>query len=180
MYRFKRSVGIVSRQITKFVTKRHVADEEVLRERAAQFVSEVRKCMEKVGGDRVYNTDQSGFNLEFHSGRTLDFRGSKAIFAEAQSLNSLTYSYTIQPVVSADGRLLPILLIVLQEKGGKFGQIVQEKMFKAKNLHVLCSNSGKLSKDLVVDWLKTVYLPNVQDKTVLILDSWGGQSERFW
>ena len=119
----------MSRQITKFVTKRHVAEEEVLRERAAQFVKEVRKCTEKVGGDSVYNPDQSEFNLEFHSGRTLDFRGSKATMAEAQSLNSLTHSYTMQLVVSADGRLLPILLIVLQEMGGKFGPIVQEKMF---------------------------------------------------
>jgi len=177
VYYFKKSAGIVSRKITKFITKRQMIDEQVIRERGLQFVDEARQHIEQVGADRVYNTDQSGFNLEFHAGRTLNNQGEKTILAEAQSLNSLTHSYTIQPIISADGRLLPTLLVVLQETNGEFGIRVKETMFKSTNLHVLCSKSGKLSKDLVQDWIKNVYLPNVQDESTLILDSWGGQSE---
>jgi len=48
----------------------------------------------------------------------------------AQSLNSLTHSYTIQPIVSADGELKSPTLIVLQETGGKFGPIVKNTLYK--------------------------------------------------
>jgi len=68
-------------------------------------------------------------------------------------MNALTHSYTIQPVISADGKLLPTLLVVLKEKDGKFGPLVQKNLFPAPNLFVVPSSSGKLSKDLVHKWI---------------------------
>jgi len=135
--------------------------------------------IEEVGLCRIYNTDQSGFNLEIYSGRTLANVGQKVVFGEAQAINSLTNSYTIQPIVSADGRLLPVLLVCLQEKTGEFGPIVKNTMFKSNNLYITCSKSGKLTKKIVKEWLDQVYFPNVQDESVLLVDSWGCQNERF-
>jgi len=86
----------------------------------------------------------------------------------------MTHSYTVQPVISADGRLLPKLFVVLQEKDGKFGERVKKEIFKADNLYVLPSKSGKLTKSIVQAWIEDVYLPNVPNDSVLLLDSWTG------
>ena len=70
------------------------------------FREKVRQSILEYGADRVFNSDQSAFNLEFHSGRTLNYKGLKAIQNIAQSISSLTHSYTIQSITSADGQLL--------------------------------------------------------------------------
>ena len=49
-------------------------------------------------------------------------------------------------MVSADGRLLPVLFVLLQEMNGVFGPRVKKSMFKVDNLYVTCSSSGKLDK----------------------------------
>jgi len=94
--------------------------------------------------------------------------------------SALTHSYTIQPVglISADGKLLPTLLVVLKEKDGKFGPLAQKKLFTAPNLFVVPSSSGKLSKDLVHKWTTEVYCKEVQDISVLLLDSRTAQNEK--
>jgi len=81
--------------------------------------------MSLVGIENVFNSDQSGFNLEMHTGRTLSFKGQQKIETLTQSTNSMTHSYTIQPLISASGSLLSPLLIILQEKDGKFGPQVE-------------------------------------------------------
>jgi len=60
-----------------------------------------------------------------------------------QSISATTHSYTIQPTISADGRLLSPLFIVLKEPGS-FGPRVQKLMFRKRNIFVLASKSGKL------------------------------------
>lgn len=40
----------------------------------------------------------------------------------AQSLSATSHSYTIMPMYRMDGFLIPPLLIVIQEAGGKFPQ----------------------------------------------------------
>jgi len=54
---------------------------------------------------------------------------------------------------------------------------MSKKMFKADNLYVLPSKSGKLTKEILQKWLKDVYFPSVPDVSVLILDSWSAQNE---
>ena len=56
-----------------------------------------------------------------------------------------THSHTIQPTISADGKLLSPLYIVLKEPSGKFGLIVQETIFQPINVFVAESTSGKLT-----------------------------------
>ncbi|XP_039313957.1 uncharacterized protein LOC113002706 [Solenopsis invicta] len=87
-----------------------------------------------------------------HTGRTLSFRGKQKIETLTQSISSMTHSYTIQPIISASGSLLSPLLIILQEKDGKFGPQVEQNLFRADNVVALPSNSdswsGQNSKQL--------------------------------
>ncbi len=96
--------------------------------------------------DDVYNTDQSGFTREIHSGRTLKFKGTKHVEGVVQSISATTHSYTIQPTISKSGKLLSPLFIVLQEPTGSFGSRVQQTLFSAPNIYVTASKSGKLTK----------------------------------
>ncbi|KAF7639216.1 HTH CENPB-type domain-containing protein [Meloidogyne graminicola] len=82
---FKRSNNIVSRKITKFVTKRYSSDKEKIIKNAENFVNETKKCIQENNPDLVINTDQSGFQLELHWSRTLEICGKKTVEGLAQS-----------------------------------------------------------------------------------------------
>ena len=55
---------------------------------------------------------------------------------------------------------------------------VDKIVAELKNVHVICSKSGKLSSQLVAVYLDSVLKPYVKEDFVLILDSWGGQSDK--
>jgi len=76
IYNFKLKHGIVSRKINKFVTQRQIDKNEELLQSSSDYVSKVRSEIKNIGVENVYNSDQSGFNLESHAGRTLSFRGT--------------------------------------------------------------------------------------------------------
>lgn len=123
------------------------------------------------GKNNVFNTDQSGFNLELLTERTLDFKGTKKVMATIKSKNSATHSYTAQFLISATGELIKPLFIILQETNGEFGERVQRTMFKHQEIHVMPSSSGKLTKPLLRDWFENVYFPNVGRNSILLVDS---------
>jgi len=56
-------------------------------------VSQVKLELGLLGTTNVYNSDESGFNLETYAGRTLTSKGCLKVGCLAQSLNSLTHSY---------------------------------------------------------------------------------------
>ena len=80
-----------------------------------------------------------------HSGRTLAVEGEKEIKCLVQSVSSTTHSYTIQPTISTDGRLLSPLFLVLKEPTGKFGPVVEANLFRHENVYVAASKSEKLT-----------------------------------
>ena len=73
--RFKAMNGLGSRKITKFVTEKYRDNTADLFISAASFVHDVKAVIQRFGVQRVYNADQSGFEYEFHSGRTIRRRG---------------------------------------------------------------------------------------------------------
>jgi hypothetical protein len=99
--------------------------------------------------DKILNTDQSGCQPEMHTNRTLTFRGFKRVEALVQSIHASTHSYTVQPTITAGGKKLLKTLLVLQEPTGTFGPRVKKTLFKAENLVVSCSKSGKCCKENV-------------------------------
>lgn len=89
-----------------------------------------------------------------------------------QSDSTMTHSYTIQPVVSADGKLAPKLLVVIQEKGGKFDPKTMVGLFVAPNIVVKASKSGKLKKAVLRNFYREVYFPgSVSYLSVVLVDS---------
>ena len=124
---FKASVGflhslktqfkITSRKVTKFITKKTRVNEADIKKSADEFVIKINELKENMGyrNANVWNTDQSGFNYELVSGRTLSDRGEKETFAMVQNINSLTHSYKIQVLISNDGHLAPKLFICFKK-----------------------------------------------------------------
>ena len=53
-----------------------------------------------------------------------------------QSVSSMTRSYTIQPLISAGGKLLLPLFLILKEPTGEFGPIVESTLFRPTNVYV--------------------------------------------
>lgn len=143
--KFKSKHRIVSRKVNQFVTRKTLENVNELKTKADEFVASVKQEIANVGVQNVYNSDQSGFQLEIHSGRTLAVQGEKKVECVVQSITSTTHSYTIQPLISADGKLLSPLFLVLKEPSGKFGPVVEANLFRPENVHMEASKSGKLT-----------------------------------
>lgn len=126
----------------------------------------------------IFNTDQCGINYELVSGRTLDISGTKQVIRSVGSTAGTTHSYTIQPTISADGHLLSPMIVCLQEPSGSFGENVARGLHKAPNLYVVASKSGKMTKELILEWFRNVYFPIAPLSSILFVDSWTGFNDR--
>ena len=69
------------------------------------------------------------------------------------------------------------LYIVLQEPSGTFGPVVQQNLFTTSNLKISSSKSGKMEKDHLNEWVQDVFIPNANQKSLLIIDSWSTFTE---
>ena len=110
MNKFKRAHRITSRKIKKFITRKTLEDSKDLTKTAEEFINNVKSVINDIGLENVENSDQSGFQFEMHSGRTLANQGSKEIECVVESISSTTHSYMIQPTISADGKLRRYIL----------------------------------------------------------------------
>lgn len=148
--KFKKAHKIVSRKINKFITKTNIENRDNLQKNAREFVTEVKQLINEIGVENTYNSDQSGFQLEMHSGRTLAIEGEKQVQCLVQSISSTTHSYTVQPTISADGELLSPLFLVLKEPSGEFGPVVSQTLFRPTNVYAVPSKSGKLTSGKII------------------------------
>ena len=92
-------------------------------QRAQTFVADVNEHIttENIQMGSVWNCDQSQFNYELSSDRTLSMKGERNTVSTLQSCNSATHSYTIDVAISMDGRLADKLYICFEKPSGKFG-----------------------------------------------------------
>jgi hypothetical protein len=174
--RFKNKYRIRSRKITKFINITPAMDKQKT-ENAIQFVNNSKLLFQNFDHDHILNTDQSGFNYEMYSQRTLSDVGESKTEVSATSLNALTHSYTIQPVISFEGKLVGKLLLCLQETNGKFGPIVEQGLFQPNNIEIVCSSSGKMNKSLIKKFAAEIIKPIINKDFVLMLDSWSGHNK---
>lgn len=165
--KFKKRHGIVSRRITKFITRRTARETTTPAQRRA-FVEKVRSL--GFAPNAMANADQSPVAKELHSARTLSLVGVRHVQRRAQSKDSLTHSYTILPLIFADGTLHPKLYVVLAERYG-FPDNFDPEAFQ--NLVVRCHTSHIMTKELMFDWLETcVFTAEMPRHLLLVLDAW--------
>ncbi|XP_003744001.2 uncharacterized protein LOC100907425 [Galendromus occidentalis] len=181
--RFKNAHRISSRRIVKFVSFRQQRNREEIETEAKQVLLDfVRNVRDRYDPREVLNTDQSGFSYLVHTNRTLSHRNEQTTVGVVKSLNSLTHSYTIQPVVNMNGELVGRLYVNLQERTDGFGPRVSQDLPNFPNLYVTCSKSGKLTKNLVRGWASSVFRQMLSDsgikKCILYVDSWGGHRDQ--
>jgi len=119
IHNFKKKNGIVSRKINEFITQAQISNKAELLQETSKFVEQVKLEISRIGPSNVYNSDQSGFNLESHAGRTLAIVGTSKIECLAQSLNFLTHNYTTYYFWCFKSPLL----IILQETNASLGRL---------------------------------------------------------
>lgn len=163
--------------MTKFVTQKVIHNKDKLEEDALLFAANVSELIDQEGADNFWNSDQSGFRLEEHYGRTIEVIGTKNVECVAQSTNNLTHSYTIQPLVSASGHLLNRLLVVTKEPSGDIPPSVLQSLELPPNIVLKGSKSGKCTAAITKEWFTDVFsnVPKQAGKVQhLLLDQWSG------
>ena len=149
---FKQRNGISSRKITKFVSKRENTDKVQINENAEKFTLDVKKLIPKYTLNSVLNADQSSFNYELVSNRTLSYSGEKNTSLLVRSSNAISHSYSVMPIITAAGELLSPVLICLQEVSGRLPE--RKSTFSPNNVVLTCSHSGKLNSSLIEYWIR--------------------------
>lgn len=178
LYTFKKRHHIVSRKITKLVTKRDVVDKDIINKSADEFTCNVQKIVMNYNRNYILNTDQSGLQLEMFSDRALTYQGEKLTLSTVRSVNNTTHSYTVQPIITMSGHLIGPLFLCLKEQSGRLGERVNETLFKPSNIVMTCSKSGKLTGSLVEYWRDNVLKPVIgKNKCLLLSDCWGTQGD---
>lgn len=114
--------------------------------------------------------------MEMVPGRSFTIRGMRKVFRRVQRVNAVTHSFTIHVTLNASGRLPERLPIVLYEPAG-VPKNFDQQITPYQNLHVYHTKSGWMTKEIAKNWMSTIFLPMVENGSVLILDSWKGFNE---
>ncbi|KAK0420942.1 hypothetical protein QR680_014981 [Steinernema hermaphroditum] len=173
--RFEKHHRIVSRKITRMVAIKAVDRLHLITDNVERFRTDARSILSNMDHDKVYNTDQSGIQMELRSGRTLTFMGVKQVEVTCQRENALTHSVTIQPAISASGTLQLPMLVCFGERNPP--QCFDAQLQPYQNLKCCHSTSGNMSSILFEEWVRNVYLPAAGEGSVLIIDSWSGYAK---
>ena len=151
-------------------------NEEEIKKSADQFVSDVRALLPKYNEDFVLNTDQSSLEFEIHSNLTLGHEDEKTTLSAVRSINETTHSYTVQPMISLNGKIVGPIYFCLKEPKERMSEKIKAHLCKAENVVVTCSASGKLTTSLVEYWRDHVLPPSISlsSRSLLLSDSWSG------
>jgi len=157
---FKKKYRIKSRKITKYVTYKSEANEKQKIEKAKLFVQNIKEIAVNYSSDHIFNSDQSGFNYEITSNRTLSNIGEKDTLVIINSPNAISHSYTIQPLISFEGKLVGKLFLCLKELNGIFGPIVENQLIKPKNWRLVyfTLELTREARDYVMTDFKNIYM----------------------
>jgi hypothetical protein len=90
---FKKHHNIVSRKITKLVSKQEMVNKNIINKSVEDFVTDIQNIVSNYNPNYVLNIAQSGLQLEMFSDRTLSYRGEKLTLSTGQAINKATHSY---------------------------------------------------------------------------------------
>ncbi|HVX00124.1 MAG TPA: hypothetical protein VHA52_06805 [Candidatus Babeliaceae bacterium] len=165
--KFKQANRIVSRRVTRIVSRQALANRSTLAHEVNKFVLKVRAL--QFPPQYTVNADQSPCQIEMSSARSLAIEGERTVERAAQAVSNTTHSYTIMPMVYADGHLSRMLYVVLPERKKKFPASFVNH---TTNLIVRCHSSHIMTKELMLDWVRVCVVPEIQNSLLLVLDSW--------
>ena len=82
-------------------------------------------------------------------------------------------------MISLSGKIVGPIYLCLKEPKGRMSDNIKAHLYKADNVVVTCSASGKLTTSLVEYWCDHVLLPSISlsSRSLLLSDSWSGQSD---
>ncbi|KYN38130.1 hypothetical protein ALC56_07530 [Trachymyrmex septentrionalis] len=106
--------------------------------------------------ENVFNFDQSDFQLEIHSGRSLSNQRIKKIEYVVQSISSTTYntySYTIQPIISCNGHCRNII-----------SDLTRNNIIKLQSLIHNQLSSPRYHNLIKYSWFKSDYINQRPEK----------------
>lgn len=156
----KKKIRISSRKVTKTVSTRQIAKKEDIAKTKKKFLEDFARLRRFFYRRAIWNIDQTGVEYEQSNKRTLAYTGSRDVYLRVESLAKTTHSFTAQPLLSRDGRLIGKLALCMQETSGNFGPRVQPSVESQErqygNIRVYASKSGKMSSELMQQWLVEV------------------------
>lgn len=172
---FKKRNRITSHKVNMVCMKKRVQNADTISQAATEFRERFLNETKRFPSHQIFNSDQSPYTYEYHSNRTLTHVGEKITMLTVQSLNKGTHSYTIQPLIDCSGRIRGKLYLCLQETNGRMGPLVEQTYFRAWNVEVTRSTSGKLTSSLFKRWVELVLFLEVTNHCLILLDAWTGQ-----
>lgn len=180
IYRFKKRNRIVSRKITHTVGKKFAQKEEEILKTSEIFVTHIRNLIDlrQLHAAQILNMDQSRFEKELHSGRTLRAKGGKKIFCAVGSEPATSHSYMIMPVVSMDGDILLPMYLLSSEPNRRFPR---NKPHDPYNIKSFAGGSVNMNKNDLRIMLTEVFWPSLRsihkEGLLLLLDSWSANKD---
>jgi hypothetical protein len=112
-----------------------------------------------------------GLENEMFVGRTLAWQGLRRVEIVVQRIAATTHSLTVQPTITADGRLESPMLVCFNERSPP--QCFFDQLAGFRNLRCINSTSGKLDSVKMADWIRRFAL-SAPKVSLLLLDSWSG------
>jgi hypothetical protein len=151
VFRFTRSLGLTQRAATHTAQKHF---NETARD-AKDFIDMVRLKLVGRNLDDVLNMDQTPIPFSYHSGKTLDVKGTKTIHARASTTD--TKRVTLAATVSASGKMLTPYLIF---KGKPNGRIATREFatFPSDGVYA-CQEKAWMDEARMHDWVEKVLMP---------------------
>lgn len=186
LYTLKQYFTWSSRKVTRVVTFKELQSQDDLTDKMMRTVTKIQESIRDndIRAERVINIDQSGFNYDYAPKRTLSITGERHTEVAVRSKDSTTHSYSIQIAMSAAGKLVGPVHLMLQEPGkSTFGPIVRKQVdavlatIPAGQIAVDCSSSGKFGAASYGTYIsKVMQILGSEYPVLLLKDSWTGQT----
>lgn len=199
---FKKKNRLSSRKATKIISRPQIENREEIEENMLEFLNDYARLSRSFPSRFIWNIDQTGIEYESSNQRVVARTGSRDVMLRVDSLNKNTHTFTAQPILTRDGRLLGRLALCLRESTGEFGPIVgpsiRQLADRYGNVAPLSSTSGKMTVQLMRSWMRDVLRPTLErqlnsasnqnssceqsscssstrgKRLMLLADSWGG------
>ncbi len=151
VFRFTKSIGLTQRSATHTAQKHF---NETAGD-AKDFIDMMRLKISGKNPDDILNMDQTPIPFSYHSGKTLDVKGTKTIHARASTAD--TKRVTLAATVTASGKMLPPFLVF---KGQPNGRIATREFATYPSLGVYaCQEKAWMDEVRMHQWIAKVLAP---------------------